>query len=350
MQTPYEDDAYDERGSNKNPPRNTRQQPYSQQQYAQQQYPQQQQQRLVVDDYNAPHDTSAIDDFLGAFDAPAPTNNRQQPPSQQRLPPPPVRTVSQPRTPQRETVSPPKSRPVQYDDYEYEEPKPVKTKSKPQRPVEDYDEYDEPKAPNTKPKARPQRELVDEDYYDDNRGSHKKTTDKKKSSGGVRHLRLVHSATHGSTRQVTVIDEQSPEDEHIFRAFISLDPLKIKIEDASHLPVIEVKQKLLALHPSFQIKHRGAKFGSCTQRFKVNSKKFNYERADTKEVLKMVGEYGYHFAVKKNEKIIAKIVDKRSELDVEIESVNDEEHIICMCMIMLQQRFLGVMGKQVEFE
>jgi uncharacterized protein YxjI len=354
-----------------------------------QQPPRQQPPRQQPPQYNAPQrpqqNNDPLDDFLGAFDQP------QQPPQRspqpQRAPQynapaprggryddevgPPPPTRSQPPKPRGGAQPQPTRRPQQnydnydddyddrqqrrrdddYDDQQYRQPQRAPQRESPQPKRQqnyDYDdEYEEPAPRNTRPKQPQQRNLVDEDYSDEDNYDRRAP-----SSGGMkgasRKLRFMHSGTHGSVRQVTVVDAQGDESDYLYRAYISLDPLKIKIEDKSNLPVIEIKQKLLALHPTFDVKNRGVKFGSCTQRFKVNAKKFNYERADNKQVLKMVGEYGHHFAIKKNEKVVAKVLDKRSELDVEIESTGDTEHIVCMCCIMLQQRFLGVMGGSVK--
>lgn len=271
--------------------------------------------------------TSEIDDFLKAFEEP--------PASKQQLPPVPKNLVQQ----QVQTVSPPQR----------EQP------SRP-TPVNDNDDDDYEPAPIKQERLSSQKSSTlkkkrdtDDDYDHEEVSFDKRPIDVKKKIPGIHYLKIVHTATVGSTRQVAVIEENDPNESQIYRAIIHLDPLKIKIDDCNDQRVIEIKQKLLAIHPTFQVKCDGNKFGNCTQRFKVNSKKFNYQREDNKEILKMVGEYGYHFAIKKEEKIVAKVIDKKSQVDLEIDSEDDIVHIVIMCMIMLQQRFLGVMGKQMEF-
>ncbi|KAL0485984.1 geranylgeranyl pyrophosphate synthase [Acrasis kona] len=283
----------------------------------QNQYSVQQPKTLNVDHIN---DTAVMDNFLEAFERPqpkVPVQHYQNSPS----------------------YNPPKEQhKVQVQQYE---------DSYSERGNARVDDYQ--KQAQYKPAPTQKRTEID---YDDDLNDYKQTQTKKKTTNNDPIMyRMVHTNTHGSTRQVTVYDKNGrDEDDHAYRAHICLDPLKIKIQAGQD--VIEIKQKLLSLHPTFVVKRNGTKFGTCTQRFKVNSKKFNYERADNQQILKMVGEYGHHFAVNLNGELIAKVVDVKSELTVEIDSPRNEIHIVCLCMIMLQQRFLGVMGggKPSEFE
>jgi uncharacterized protein YxjI len=192
---------------------------------------------------------------------------------------------------------------------------------------EDY--YSKPKQP-TKGK-----------YSDDEEAERNAEKPKKK-------LLVKTTGKSGSVRQVTVFElgEGDEEGKQLYRAHISLDPLKIEIDGTNGKLLFSIKQKLLTIHPTFHVKIGAMKVASCTQRFKVNSKKFNYELLEQKDVLKMVGEYGHHWSIKRREMRVATLWSKQaSTIIIDIQKPKDEVHVIALCMIMLQQMYLGVMSQ-----
>ncbi|KAL0491673.1 hypothetical protein AKO1_010180 [Acrasis kona] len=135
----------------------------------------------------------------------------------------------------------------------------------------------------------------------------------------------------------------------IYRVMLFFNPAMIHILDDEDGMFMTIQQKLLCLHPEFTIKLLGSKCSKCTQRYKLNYKKFNYTKNEG-GTLKMIGDFGSHFEIYDQSKITAKLWDMHDCYKLDIEKCSNSElpHMIALCSIMLLQKEIGTLGgKQV---
>jgi hypothetical protein len=148
---------------------------------------------------------------------------------------------------------------------------------------------------------------------------------------------------HGSDRKRHVVIANYEDDKPIAEAIFHYDDANSKIivtQSSDNKVMCVIKKKILALHPSFRIKRNDILIAHSSQRFKVGSRKFNYTVEPSQIKYELIGEFGHHFLIKKDDVLLVTIWDNKQLYKVDINSTNSTEilHIIAMCMIMMEQR------------
>jgi hypothetical protein len=74
----------------------------------------------------------------------------------------------------------------------------------------------------------------------------------------------------------------------------------------------------------------------------MTERKFNYQIMSTGQFIKMTGDFGATFVVKKNEKPIGQVLTKQKGYILILETVpSDMFHVICQTLIMTEMRYLS---------
>lgn len=86
----------------------------------------------------------------------------------------------------------------------------------------------------------------------------------------------------------------------LFTVLINSKEEKLEMIDAKNQLVAYIQKSPLALHPRYKLRlPNGFRVGKCTRRFKpALERKFNYRKADTREIMKMVGNLGSYSIIK----------------------------------------------------
>ncbi|KAL0490146.1 hypothetical protein AKO1_006677, partial [Acrasis kona] len=130
---------------------------------------------------------------------------------------------------------------------------------------------------------------------------------------------------------------------------------KIEIMTANNVLVATInKPGGLHLHNTFKIrKQDGTKLAECTERFKMvglsSDRKFNYQRFDTCETLKMTGTYGGDWKIIKNQKLAGSITNENVRYVLNVDShPSDVFHVLAQTFIVIASRLLDEQTGKVK--
>jgi hypothetical protein len=113
---------------------------------------------------------------------------------------------------------------------------------------------------------------------------------------------------------------------------------KMNLIDAKRQLVAYIQKSPMALHQRYKLRlPNGFRVGKCTRRFKpTTERKFNYQKADTREVLKMVGPFGDYNIIKDMHDHVGswQALEEPGSFRVEVNALpTDVFHIVALSMI-----------------
>ncbi len=249
----------------------------------------------------------------------------------------------------------------EYGDPIYEDaPAPAQESSPaPSRRFADFDEYGDPIYDNQPPQTaefdeygdpiHPSGELKymddeddEEDYnlsVDDIPKPREQKTPSKRAKRDIV-IEMEVSNLTDKKRQVNIMDQSTGE---IYaKTVFTVDDYSIPIvvmSGTSDDVLFSVRKKSFALRPTYLVEQYGTLIGTCTQRFKVASRKFNLLCASG-EWIKLVGEFHHHWVVKRGDVMIGSVWDNKKSLVVKLNNADDDDllHVTATSIIMLEQR------------
>jgi uncharacterized protein YxjI len=155
------------------------------------------------------------------------------------------------------------------------------------------------------------------------------------------HINFNEERGYDRTRHVVIVNADN--NQPVAHAAFHYDDANSKIivtQGTSDKVMCVIKKKIMALHPTFNVKRNGMLIAKCTQRFKVGSRKFNYITDPDNIKYELIGEFGHHFLIKRDEELFCTVWDNKEMYRLDIDSTSSSEisHVIAVCMIMMEQR------------
>jgi uncharacterized protein YxjI len=138
--------------------------------------------------------------------------------------------------------------------------------------------------------------------------------------------------------RVGIFDERN---ELIYKVQMKLE-VRTEINDANNKAVALITRESMHIHPTFSISTNRGRIGLCKQRFKLSERKFNYQITSTGQFIKMSGDFGSTFVIKKNEKQVGNVQTKQKGYIVNLDCLaSDVFHVLCQVLVMMEQRYLS---------